>query len=414
MLSLSNVQAAQNGYQYFVVVSNSYGTATSAIATLSVVQGPPTITYDLSPASQMAPVGATLSYQVQANGTLPFTYLWYRNGTLVSGATASTYSFTVTPGSNYFSCTITNTIGSANSAVVGLTGISVAPPVVNFANTGDWTINHNASMTTAGIVNGVLTLTDGGGSEVATAFYNTPQFVDGFVAFFTYQGTAGSSGMADGTTFCIQNSPAGAAAIGGGGGQMGIWGIGNSAAVILNIFQYANGGRGIQFGTNGMTVGTDPGTPPYISTAPVDMGSGHPLNVRVYALGGIWHVRLTDATTGATFLHSGAVGNTFPTIGSDNAYVGFTGATGGDNSSQLVSNFRFSSTTPPVLAVKRDASGVAISWPVSVASFFRLQQAPSLEGPWTAVDGTPTVANLQNIVTVQPTGTAAFYRLNLQ
>src|SRR5262249_34365947 len=58
-LSLTNVQASQNNWQYYLAVANAYGSATGVPVTLTVVQGPPTIQVDLTPASQQVPVGAT-------------------------------------------------------------------------------------------------------------------------------------------------------------------------------------------------------------------------------------------------------------------------------------------------------------------------------------------------------------------
>ncbi len=99
-------------------------------------------------------------------------------------------------------------------------------------------------------------------------------------------------------------------------------------------------------------------------------------------------------------------------IGADSGYVGFTGATGGNNAIQTISNFRFSYTTPPLLTVTKSGSNALVTWPVSVATFFVLQGSPSLAGPWTDL-GPPTVVGLQNQVTVPLSGTQ-FFRLVLR
>jgi hypothetical protein len=413
-LSLSNVSASQNGNNYFLVASNAYGVATSSNVLLTVVQGPPTILVDVTPAAQSLPVGVTASYSIQVSGTLPFHYQWIRDGSAVAGATTSAYSFPVLSGSHTYSVTVTNNFGSVNSVTSTLTGIATPPPVITFNTTGtDWTINNNNSPNAA-ITNGTLLLTDGANSEVASAFYNTPQYDGGFAAFFTYQEADGSAPLADGATFCIQNSPAGASALGGGGGELGFYGIGNSAALELNIYTGSSGGRGIQFGTNGATPASPSPTPPYFSCAPVNLASAHPINVRLFYSQGVVSVKLVDATTGDSFLTSQNIGDLRGIIGSDSAYVGFTAATGGLNAIQTISNFRFSYSTAPVLSVVRSGSNVVITWPVSVATFFVLQQSPTVNGPWTTVGTPPTVVGGQEQVTLPATGTAQFYRLLLQ
>jgi hypothetical protein len=86
-LSIANGQADENG-NYFVVVTNIYGSATSSIAVLNLSQHcvPPSIT---GPANQTVIMGnnATFSASVSANPAA--TIWWTRNGVTVGGATSS-------------------------------------------------------------------------------------------------------------------------------------------------------------------------------------------------------------------------------------------------------------------------------------------------------------------------------------
>jgi Immunoglobulin domain/Bacterial lectin len=412
-LTLNNVSASQNGYQYFLVASNAYGVVTSSNVTLTVVQGPPSIQADLSPASQSVPAGAPLTYSIDVTGTLPFHYQWFQDGSAVAGATTSAYSFAALSGSHTYSVTVTNNFGSTNSSVVTVIGLTTAPPVVTFNGNGTgWTINMLV-VTNAGITNGTLLLTDGHNSEAASAFFNTRQYSDGFAAFFTYQEANGDTPLADGVTFAVQNAAAGASALGGGGGELGFFGIENSAAFEINIFAFANGGAGIQFGTNGMTADTTPSAGPYLSTAPVNLSSTHPIDVQLFFNQGTWSAHLRDTVTGDAFNIVRNQPSMRSVIGADTAYVGFTGATGGENAIQTISNFRFSYSTAPVLSVTHTGGNVVVSWPVSVATFFQLQKSPTLSGPWTSA-GSPTVVGLQNQVTLPATGSAQFFRLQMQ
>ncbi len=81
----------------------------------------PTIT--TPPQSQTVNVGANVTFSVQAGGTPPLTFQWSRDGTALSGATASSLSFTNVQASaaGDYSVVVTNSAGSATSAVATLT-----------------------------------------------------------------------------------------------------------------------------------------------------------------------------------------------------------------------------------------------------------------------------------------------------
>lgn len=81
-LELTNVQLSQAG-DYYCVVTNSLGFDTSATATLTVSDTPlpPVIITDPTDAS--GDLGASLTLSVQATGSAPLTYSWYRGETLV-------------------------------------------------------------------------------------------------------------------------------------------------------------------------------------------------------------------------------------------------------------------------------------------------------------------------------------------
>ena len=74
---------------YSVVVTNVVGSVTSNTATLTV-NTPLTITSQ--PVGLTKNTGATASFSVTATGTTPITYQWRKDGTAISGATASAYS----------------------------------------------------------------------------------------------------------------------------------------------------------------------------------------------------------------------------------------------------------------------------------------------------------------------------------
>ncbi len=243
-LALNDVLAAQNGNQYFLVASNAYGTAASTNVTLTVIQGPPTIQTDISPLSVQLPLGVTDGFSVFVTGSQPFFYQWYANSGAVAGATNTSYSFPVLAGANTYDVVISNSFGSVTSSVATVTGSTTAPPIVTFGDGSLWTTNSSfgpGASYSQFIAPGDLLLTDGNGNEASSAFYIFQQYIDGFVAEFTYSTT---NGGADGTTFLVQNSAAGTNALGGGGGDLGYYGINDSLAFELNLYTLANGGSG--------------------------------------------------------------------------------------------------------------------------------------------------------------------------
>jgi hypothetical protein len=65
----------------------------------------------------------------------------------------------------------------------------------------------------------------------------------------------------------------------------------------------------------------------------------------------------------------------------------------------------------PTLTIAPSANGIVISYPVS-PSGFALESTGNLSGPtWAKVTTAPVVVGDQATVTVQPSGSATFYRL---
>jgi hypothetical protein len=209
--------------------------------------------------------------------------------------------------------------------------------IVGFGGSGtDWTLNHGSGADSPFITNNVLTLTNNGLDDHNSAFFNTQQSITTFSASFTYQ--AGGNLGADGVAFVLQNSPAGPSAVGtaNGGGGLGYNVISPSAAVELDIFPYGPPGTG--YYTEGNTGST--GGPPYVSTTPVDLTSGHPIGVTLVYDGTTLSEKLLDTVNGNMFTKSYAA-NVPSDAGGATAFVGFTGATGGATSIQAISDFEF-------------------------------------------------------------------------
>jgi len=369
---------------------------------------PPTLTTDVEPLQSEVPEGAPMTFSVAASGSIPITYQWSNQSGPIGGATNSSYSFNALAGTNSYSVGITNADGGIVSSTAVVIGDTTPPAVIAITNTG-WVLNGDGSLTPS-IVGSLLTLTETNGGHANSAFYNVGQYVGGFVASFVYQ----TSGGADGTTFCLQNSSAGTSALGNSGGGFGYGGIMPSAAFEMNIYGLAaHGGVGIRVGTNG-TIG-DFSNDGYNSTAPVNYTNGDAIYVELYYMQGVMHVLMIDPTALTTNTSSFLV-NVPATVGNGSAYIGLTGGEGGVTSIQTVTNFLYSYTTPPVLSsIVRGAPGqVVVSWPVSVSTLFTLVQSSSLTGPWTpAVPVSSAIVSLYNQATLSAVGTATYYRLQL-
>ena len=135
-LVLSNVQPSQNG-SYSVTVTNPYGSA-STNATLTVNQGPPIISTDLTPTNLTVFAGSQVTYSVFVTGTPPFAYQWFENGVAVPNATNSSYTFAALLGTNTYFVTVTNS-ASAGTPTVSSTATVVGMPstTLNPANYTD-------------------------------------------------------------------------------------------------------------------------------------------------------------------------------------------------------------------------------------------------------------------------------------
>ena len=139
-LTLANI-ADSDADTYTVVVGNGSGSVTSSPATLTVTH-PPVIT--IQPSSVVVNTGDEADFDVDANGTTPFSYQWESNGVPLVGETGSSLSLNPTLDSfaASYSVVITNSDGSSNSAnallsVVepALVGIpSLAAPVNSCSN----------------------------------------------------------------------------------------------------------------------------------------------------------------------------------------------------------------------------------------------------------------------------------------
>ena len=127
-LTVTNGQNT-NGGAYTVVVNDSLGSVTSAVATLTI-NSPPSITNQPSPVTVTA--GQTAAFTVGAAGSAPLSYRWRFNATNnLANATNASLTITNAQSTNAggYTVVVTNWFGSITSAVATLSiGIVAGPP----------------------------------------------------------------------------------------------------------------------------------------------------------------------------------------------------------------------------------------------------------------------------------------------
>nr|WP_227470227.1 M4 family metallopeptidase [Massilia sp. YMA4] len=122
------------------------------------------------PASITVAPGATASFTVGASGgTSPYSYKWYKNGTLVSGATAATYSFTAQSTDN---------------------GAQVKATVTDSSSTPVTVTSGTATLTVSGSGGGTTErVTNGGFESGTTGWAGTTGVIGSFTGQTAYEGT---------------------------------------------------------------------------------------------------------------------------------------------------------------------------------------------------------------------------------
>ena len=146
--------ASGNAGSYTVTVANSAGTVTSNAATLAVTIPAPTIT--THPASLTVNEGSAATFTVAANGT-GLSYLWFRNGISISGATSASYTIATTTSASAgnYTVQVSNSSGNVTSNIATLTVLPVftAPAPEGYAASvtggGTPTLTNHTVVTTA-------------------------------------------------------------------------------------------------------------------------------------------------------------------------------------------------------------------------------------------------------------------------
>jgi hypothetical protein len=125
------VTAADNGSLFRCRVSNTAGSVTSSQALLSVATPQPALV-TTEPQDTTVIEGSPASFTVTATGTATITYQWQKNGTNISGATASSYSIASAARADSgaaFRCIVSNSAGK-DTSIAALLKVLAVPPAI--------------------------------------------------------------------------------------------------------------------------------------------------------------------------------------------------------------------------------------------------------------------------------------------
>jgi len=412
--------------------------------------GPPAQLSFTNPATGTPPDFTTdAGHQINGAGGV-LVYVLDAAGNLVTGANQQSESITLSAAPNPFSASGTNPQSSiASTGIATFTGFSIiqagngnytltataaalANPTttsqpfsinpakydhLSFLNAffgavdlSSLTLNGGASLTGE-----TLTLCDGAGGEARSAFSPTKQTITTFSSAFTMTlGNFGGIGPADGLTFTIENAPAGANALGVGGGGLAYQGINSSVAVEFDYFAQPSSVTLVQTDALGnQTTVLGP-----LDTRP----SG--VNFQGTGSGGTFNVQITYDGTNLSGTVADLNGNVFAfgpvainipaVVGANTAFVGFTGGDGGGSSSQnitvnsnIVAGQQFA--PGPQVAVEDQFNNIVNFGPHS-ANVGQGGTQPVVTIDISATNGTTpcTLVGTQTLTTGATTGIASF------
>ena len=159
-LKISNAQTNDDG-GYSLIVTNYGGSATSSVATLTVVSFP---TIVVPPTNQTVGLGTTVTFAVTAVGLTPLSYRWQENGTDLANAgrvgpvtnNVLTITNAQTGDDGGYTVIVTNIVGAATSS---------PPAVLTVLTSAGFT-----SITAGAGANGGFILSGVGGSSNATYY----------------------------------------------------------------------------------------------------------------------------------------------------------------------------------------------------------------------------------------------------
>lgn len=327
-LATSTIEVNENASMAVVRILRSAGTNTTTTVDYATLAGTATAGQDYTSRS----------------GTLTFL-----PGETFKDVTIPIIDDTLAEGNESFNFAIDNVTGGAVLLAPRTATITIkdndltVPNYSQFANSNGLTLGGSARVT-----GNQLQLTSTTTNQAGSAYYQTALPVNTDTSFqtqfqFRLDGAQGAAG-ADGFAFVLQNDPRGLQARGAAGGGLGLSGITNSLAIEFDTWQNEND---VNNNHIAVVINGDIANPRSVRIPAFDLNSGSTINAWVDYNGN------TDQL--AVYLNNGTTKPDQPlmmleidltsVVGSQ-AYLGFTGATGGSANVHRVLNWSFSLDTP--------------------------------------------------------------------
>jgi Chitobiase/beta-hexosaminidase C-terminal domain len=327
-------------------IASASGYLQSPVASATYAFNTQTPTPQFSPAAGTYTTTQTVTISDSTSGAV----IYYTTNGSTPTTSSTKYTGPITVSSS--------TVIQAMATFSGLTNSNVATASYTIQPNGTEINYGNGFSSVAGLtLNGSATnvddtrlqLTTGLTNQAGSAFYNTPINIQNFTTDFAFQL---SLAQADGFTFTIQN--VGPTALGGIGGGLGYGpnpntgtpaGIAKSVAIKFDF--YSNSGEGTD-STGLYTNGAEPTVPAIdMTSSGIFLNSGDAIAAHMTYDGVNLILTLTDAVVNKTYTHTFPI-NIPSTIGSNTAYIGFTGGSGGLTSSQKILTWTLTSQTGSV------------------------------------------------------------------
>ncbi len=187
--------AGDNGKQFEAVFTDSVGSTTSTVATLTVDFAP---TVTTSPASQTINAGSSVTFTAATSGNPAATVQWMVSSdggatfSNIAGATSASYSFTAAAGDNakQFEAVFTNSAGTATSTAATLT-VNFAPTVTTSPTSQTVNAGSSVTFTAAASSNPAATVQWMASSDGSATFNNIAGATS---TTYTFTAAAGDNG----------------------------------------------------------------------------------------------------------------------------------------------------------------------------------------------------------------------------
>ena len=455
-LSITNAQGTNAG-DYSVVVTDSLGSLTSAVAILTVnVNVGPSIT--TPPTNRTVAAGQNAAFTVVAGGTAPLTYQWWFNATnILAWATNASLTITNAQSTNAgsYAVVVTNPYGPAVTSAIAVLTVNAASsnllarsayqsviasqfpmyfnPLENSLVPSVGTGTFVASATGTGFGNDYFGNANGAASfsenlgQLSVA--NGGNIVNGV-------GAAGSIGSLC-LLFCTPNTSLTNTAYVFSNGDVQTSGTGYQFALNLN----SAGQLVLKAGNKTITNSVAPlnGGTWYYYAATWDFSGANSTNYGIHYYLGVAGQPASFLSSG--FVQRGGTGNISSTaiLGTNGPFVlsgkqppansGSGFQTGGNpglvdelatwnlqlSAGQIADQFSAlilsSGGQPPLLSISASGTNATISWPSSTDPGFVLESTTNLVSPTWVSAGTPVVIGDQNVVTNALVPEPHFYRL---